>query len=152
MLRKGSIVRAEVEAVRGSLLKQWRIEDGSPRPERHRMPVENLQIWASTWCLLDATQRPKKEQSQVISDTRPISPTPRGHCRVRRVRHRVCRIAAHPRRLPRLLLHCCIIARSDCSRLVTRHNPPLHQEALHEQQLHKVSQPQRCIEHGAFRA
>jgi len=90
VLRIGSIVEAEVEAVRGSLLKQWRLEDGSPRPERHRMPVENLQMQASTWCLLDATQRPKKEQSQVISDTRPISPTPREHCRVRRVRYRSC--------------------------------------------------------------
>ena len=42
------------------------------------MPVENLQMQASTWCLLNATQRPKKEQSQVISDTRPISPRPVG--------------------------------------------------------------------------
>ena len=34
--------------------------------------------------------RVKERQSQVICDTRPTSPTPRGHCCARRVRYRLC--------------------------------------------------------------
>ena len=82
--------------------------------------------------------RVKERQSQEICDTRPTSPTPRGHCCARCVRYRVC----------------CFIDRSlwlfpttyststphETNPPCTMHNPPHNKALLNELSTQEVSQ------------